>query len=182
MKEQAPAQAREAVLTLVKDGGHQQSRRDFSEFVNVITQWTREHSREQVKGWLKCDKGEFKAHWKGRGRKKKVIKAKWKAATAPEKFRKKLAWEKVWHTSKGKKKKKTIVWVRKQDEAADRDVIKNTASFDPVTNRMDKKAAAHFTLGNKPDVSKKSVAALGAGIYQSYSHTDTQSFSHTVIQ
>ena len=165
MQDIAPDKARDAVLTLIKPGGEsQQVQRSFAEFTTIITQWQRVRQKEKISGWIVCDKGEFLAHWKSRGKKKSVRKRMWKAAIQAEKFKKQLAWEKVWYTSKNKKKKKIFVWVREQQRAEDKDIIKNTASYAPAKISLDKKAAEKVVLGKQLDLgSKKSVACLGPG-------------------
>ena len=165
MQESAPDKARDAVLSLIKTpGATNQTQRSFSEFTTIITQWQRVRQMENIKGRIVCDKGEFRLHWKGRGKKKSKIKRMWKSAIQPQKFKQKLAWEKVWYNKKGKKKKKILVWVKEQQRSADKDIVKNTASYSPATMQLDKKAAEKVVLGSKLELGpKKSIACLGPG-------------------
>ena len=105
MLEDAPAQAQGIMKGLKKPAGApQQSRRDYSKAIQSVSTFERTREKQNIRGRILCDRAEFFAHWKGRGRKKAKVKKMWAKATSGKKFRKKLAFKKPRIDKNGKKK------------------------------------------------------------------------------
>ena len=111
-----PEEAKKARLSLQTMSN---GRRDMQKFKQILTTWSRTRETSLGNKWLEVDKPEFKAHWKGRGRKKKQIKKMWKAAIKPAMFQKKMA---------RRVGKKILVWVLQPRQMTDRDIIANSLS------------------------------------------------------
>ena len=162
-----PGGAKNAVLSLRKpDGAPQQAQRDFGTFDRIVSEHERCRQSKSTVPWIKCDKKEFQSHWKGRGRSKASIKKRWAKATAPEKFRKNLAWNKEWRNRKGKKKKKkTIVWVKCQGTYDDSDIVSTKLRSKTGEMKCDPKAAEKQMFGKSLEHSRPAKASLGPGTF-----------------
>ena len=156
-----PEKAEQIFQALVKKPEDcKSSQRCWKSFTGSVQTWKRSRILERSQKYIQCDEGEFKMHWKGRGKKKKTIKHLWKKHTSGSRFRKGLAFTKQKVRKSGKVKKNTIVWVKRQKELADRDVLGSEVKTDQGDNPESMKQL----LGEKPlEISKSAKSALGKG-------------------
>ena len=165
MQDDEPEIVREQIMKVRKDSAaSDKAHRSFGGLVKVLSSFSRQRQVELADRWIQCDRGEFYAHWAGRGRKEPQIERKWLKATKPKKFRKNLAWHKSKTTSKGKSKKITIVWVKKQRKCKDADIMNTKMEERPEVQMMDKASAKAQVRGEKKlNMDKSGKALLGAG-------------------
>ena len=160
-----PEVAKQEILKLRKPvGAADAAHRSFASLSAVISEHSRERQLESSDSWIVCDRGEFESHWAGRGRTEPQIEKKWLAATAPKKFRKNLAFTKVKRGKSGKERKVDYVWVKKQPEYKDSDIVRKKVLERAPENMMDDAAAKAAVRGSKKlEIEKSGKASLGPG-------------------
>ena len=164
LQSEAPEVAQAEILKVRKAPGTNASgHRSFAGLHKVVTSWAKTKSLELADRWLECDRGEFEAHWAGRGRKPHQIGRKWAKATTAKKIRKGLCFQKSKTSKSGKVKKVTIVWVKKQRKFKDATSLSKTTKEKGQAQLMDSAAAAAEVRGDqKITIDKSSKSFFGA--------------------
>ena len=174
MGEVDPGAQKQALETLQKaPGSSRQSRRDFKAFFRVVTTWTKKRQLRNSAGWLQCNKGEFKMHWLGRGKKKRKVKKMWARATTVSKINKGLAfWKERGLNKKGKpRKKRLIAWVKKQGEFNDDEIVEVGHENEGEEQFMDEDSFAALQRRAAPSLPSTQRASLVAGINIEVKHS-----------
>ena len=163
MLEEDPVEARDIMKQLAKPAGaHRQARRDYKVFFKQISSWAKSREKSAIAGMIKCDKGEFRMHWKMRGKSSGWIKKKWAKSTTGKQFRK----GKAWHVDRGrnkagkKRKQKIVVWVKEQERAEDKTTWRNEVKQHRGEEDVDETAGRH-RMKQKLELDKEMDADVG---------------------
>ena len=161
--------AQQAMLSIRPDTS---GRRDFRQFKQILTNWSRTREIGIGDRWMKLDRKEHKAHWKSRGRGKKARKRKWKKATAPKEFRAKRAFYEG---------KKIFVWQKCPREISDRDVQATGLSHTGAPMLVDESQMKDMLGGEQAPAmqggSDKLFGGLGGAILDQVDEEDADSSS-----